>query len=165
MGLKESGLRGSLRNVSVATFSVPDTVTSRPNDDSTDSSGTITSKRGVEIDPNGDFRAVGARISQNTSGVSRAYLRRVSDLTTLDETDLSGVSTGDAFRLDADINQGTKYEIVVDAEGSSYTLGFASNTSGTTYTGEDIDITDGRAGGSSNNTQAVNDVGDPDNIL
>jgi hypothetical protein len=142
---------------------IPDSVTSRPDDDNTDTSGS--GERGVVIKPSSDFQEVGARISSNTSGVTRAYLYEGFAVTLLDSKDISNLSTGDAFKLQGNLTAGENYSIVVSAEGAGYTLGFASNTDNTTYSGTDIDIINGIANGSSNNTQAVNDVGNPDNVL
>lgn len=138
---------------------IPDSVVSRPNDD--DSVPSVTLERGLEILVDGDFGEIGARISNNTSGVTRAYLLDSSE-NVIDETDISGLSSGDAFTLAGSMTSGKNYIIAVDAEGSNYTIGFRNSEQNYPYTSTDVDIT-GRyksdIGVDTGNVHAVNDIG------
>jgi len=142
----------------------PDTVISRPLD--TGAGGPASDKRGLQVRANSDFDVVGARISRNTSGVTRAYLFDVSAGGIIDETDLSGLSGGDTFKLSASMSAGQLYNILCDAEGSGYTIGFLGGSGGLIDNNKDFDIEDGI-----NNTtqsasyQVVNDIGNPDGVL
>ena len=169
MGLKESGLRGSLRNVSVGIDAIPDTVTSRPDDDDSFSDDRT---RGKEIVLKSDWPSIGARISNNTSGPTIARLYEYdSDTDSYNEiatVDVSGLSAGDPFAFDdVDLKDGDTHAIGLDAEGSSWDVGFFSDGDDFPYEGEDLDITGRFFDGDVDQvqTQAVNDVGNPDGVL
>jgi len=136
---------------------IPDTVASRPTDD--DSVGSKTTARGLEITVNGDFSKIGAEISANTSGVTRARLLDDQN-NVLDTTDVSGLSSGSAFVFEADLAAGNSYRIALDDPDGSYTIGFSSATD-YPYTSTDVDITGRFFGGSvdQNPAHAVNNVG------
>ena len=155
MGLKEAGLRGSLRSVSTG---VPDSVVSRPDDDA---STTDDRERGLQIETKTEWPSIGARISNNTAGATTAYLRE-DDGTEIDSLDISNLDTGDAFTFDdVDLEADTKYRIVIDAGGSDYTVGFFGGDTDYPYTSEDVDITSAITDGSTTNSPlTVNDVGD-----
>lgn len=136
---------------------IPDTVASRPTDN--DSSAGKTTARGLEITVNGDFSKIGAEISANTSGVDRARLLDDQN-NVLDTTDVSGLSSGDAFVFEADLAAGSSYRIALDDPDGSYTIGFSSATD-YPYTSTDVDITGRFKGGSVDqfDAHAVNNVG------
>ena len=167
MGLKEPGLRGSLRNVSVGIDAIPDSVVSRPDDNddfSTDD------ERGLEIETKAEWPSIAARISNNTSGATRAYLRE-TDETLIQDVDISGKSSGDIVVFeDVNLDETATYWITHDAEGGSYTAGFSDGATDYPYTSDDIDIT-GRVliGGDppvQNNAAAHwNDIGNPEGVL
>ena len=146
MGLKESGLRGSLRNVSVGIVAIPDSEVSRPQDNGTGTD--ITDKRGVEINPNTNLSKVRGTISANTSGLTRAYIIDLSDNSTLADVDVSGLSAGDDFDITVALSSGQSYAFVADAEGGTYSSGF-NDDSTFPFTSEHVDIT----GGILNNTE------------
>lgn len=142
-------------------LSRPSTVVSRPSDDSTNP---VTSKRGLEIEiASGEsFDSIGARISSSTTGLTRAYLYDVSAGQTIDEADISGLSSGEAFRLNGDLQAGQRYRILADAEGAEYTTGFLSGGGSFPYTGSEFDITAGM-GSETDDTASptqINDIGD-----
>jgi hypothetical protein len=89
----------------------------------------------LRIESDVEWPDIGAEISSNTSGLTRAYIYRQSDGQLIGETDISGLSAGDTFRFSdvnldaADGTDATKYNIVADAEGSSYTQGFKDSAS------------------------------------
>ena len=116
---------------------IPDSVVSRPGDNEiTDDS----EEQGLEIELKSDWPSIGAEISSNTSGVTRAYLRQ-TDETLIEDVDISSLSAGDAFIFeDVDLKSGDKYIITVDAEGSSFTNGFTDPFE-YPYTSDDVDIT------------------------
>jgi len=104
-----------------------------------DSSASRDNGRGLIINPNTELEGVKATVSGNTSGLTKAYLIRASDNTTLD-TDTSVSSSGDVAEFSATLSSGTKYYVTADAEGSTYTEGYTSNSS-TPVTSDDVDIT------------------------
>ena len=167
MGLKEPGLRGSLRNVSVGMDAIPDGVVSRPDDD--DAITGRDDSNGHVFNSESDYSAIGARISNNTSGVTRARLYDYVADAYIETIDISNLSSGDAFAFESEISANQDYGIEVDAEGEGYTLGFASGEDNYPYTTEDIDIdivAQSRDGESrTGQAQAVNDIGNPDSIL
>jgi len=153
-----------------ATSAIPDSVISRSDDDGT-TTETRDHKRGHEIQPNETYDAVAARISNNTSGVTTGYLFEVdsnNNTTQIDSVDISGKSSGDAFKFDTTIQKDDNYIIAVNAETSDFTTGF-SNTNNVPVTGSEIDIVenidDADSYGTSSFPQGVNDIGNPDNIL
>ena len=164
MGLKEPGLRGSLRNVSVGIDVIPDSVTSRPDDDN---DGTSTDSLGIVINPKSDFLAVGARISNNTEDPERARLYDYSNDSYIATADLSDKNTGDTFKFEVEIKEGQDYGIEVDADGDTYIIGTANDADDFPYTGDDINIVGESDGGTktTNRCVGVDDVGNPDGVL
>lgn len=144
---------------------IPDSVVSRETDD-----GTATDDDrdgGLVIQTKADWPSIGARLSANTTGATRAYLYRDDDptddsaITLIADIDISGLSSGDAFTFDnVDLPSGNEYWITLDAEGSTYDRGFFS-ASNYEYTTSDIDIIGRILDGSrsANVPTAVNDVG------
>ena len=142
MGLKESGLRGSLRNVSVGIDAIPDSVASRPDDDG-DTTGPESA--GAQVETKSVWPSVGARISANVDGATKAYIYEDDDNSQgqlIDDVDISSLTAGDAFTFDdVNLESNSKYHITIDAEGSEYTRGGNSDTANTyPYTSDDIDI-------------------------
>jgi hypothetical protein len=138
---------------------IPDSVVSRPDDDDSFSN---MDEEGMEIELKSDWPSIGARISNNTIGATRAYLRE-SDGTAITDIDISGLSSGDAFTFDdVNLSSGNRYWITLSAEGSSWTLGFRNGADNYPYTSDDIDITARVLDGSSTqqgNAWAINDIG------
>jgi len=110
-------------------FAIPDAVVSRPADN--DTSIGPTDAFGLQIETAVDWPQIGARLSTNTSGVTRAYIYRVSDGTLLGDADISSLSAGDTFTVDLNspLTTGETYNFVVDAEGSEYDRGYNNNAS------------------------------------
>ena len=168
MGLKESGLRGSLRSVSTGVAAIPDSVTSRPQDDD---STTSDFDAGFQIELKNDWPSIAVRISNETSGVTRAYLYEDDNDdagSLIEDIDISGKSSGDTFAFnDVDLQNGGKYWIAVDAEGSDWERGFADGADDYPYVGDDLDITDRYVAGGANTgaATALNDIGNPDGVL
>ena len=104
---------------------IPDSVVSRDPDDDSDGQ---TPAFGLKVETNVEWNEIGGRLSQNVSGVTRAYIYRESDEELLGDIDISALSADDTFTIDLDpvMTSGETYNFVVDAEGSSYTRGFDS---------------------------------------
>jgi len=138
---------------------IPDSVVTRPADRST--SGESNS-RGLAISPASDFSAIGARISNNTTGVTRARVYNYSQSAYVKSVDISALSPGDAFTIDYGFDSGQDYGIELDANGSSYTIGFAGGAKDYPYTSTDVDIIAASIDGSQStgdSAQGVNDIG------
>ena len=138
---------------------IPDSVVSRPEDDD---SGTSTGETGLVIETKSEWPSIGARISNNTTGATTAYLR-ANDSTLIDSVDISGLSSGDAFTFDGvGLDADTTFRITLDADGAEYTHGVKAGETDYPYTSPDVDIT-GRIldGGEPDEfaVVAVNDIG------
>ena len=154
MGLKESGLRGSLRSVSTG-VGIPDSVVSRDRDDSSfdRDAGEV---RGQRVDLKTSWRSIGAKISDNTSGVTQAELLDDDD-NVINTVNISDLSAGDAFTFDnVELSEGV-YEIIVGNPDSSWTNGGTQDVD-YPYTTKDIDIIS-TADGRTDFATAVNDIG------
>ena len=131
LGASRAGL------MSVAADDIPDTVVSRPDDDS---SNTTDLQNGVRIESDVVWEdEIGLRISANTDNATRAYVFRVSDGELIGESDISDLSAGDAFAVslnDLIGDDDEEYNCVLDAEGNDYTSG---NFSDSTYPYESDD--------------------------
>jgi hypothetical protein len=116
---------------------IPDSVVSRPADD--DSFTPTSSARGLVIEPSQDWPDIGARISSNTSGLTRAYIYQFSDGTLLNDTDISALSSGDSFTIaGVDLQAGTKYSFVADdADGDGEYTGGWYDSASFPYTSDD----------------------------
>jgi hypothetical protein len=149
---------------------IPDSVTSRPADDK---SASETRSIGPTFTVVSDFGEIGARISVNTSGVTRARLYDYSEGSYVKTKDISGLSAGDTFSIGYDYQSGVDYAIELDDSGGSYTIGYLNSGSDYPYTGEEIDIVSRSNDGTQNSTDGdgdaqignLNDLGNPDNIL
>ena len=157
MGLKESGLRGSLRNVSVGIDAIPDSVVSRPDDTE---SVERDEELGFVVELKDGWPSIGAEISSLTSGQTTAYLRE-EDGTLIESQDISSLEAGDAFTFDdVNLTDGEKYQITLDADGSDYTQGKITDR-GYPYTSDDIDIISRAINGESdeNDESCINNIG------
>jgi hypothetical protein len=110
---------------------------SRSSDDST---GSVTGKSGVAINPNESLSAIEVRASGNTSGATEAYVTDTS-LNLLGDSPVA-LSGGTAVVGNLSLSSGTKYYVVVDDGGNSYTQGYEGNT-GFPYSGGPLDIVAG----------------------
>ena len=171
MGLKESGLRGSLRNVSVGIDAIPDSVVSRPEDND---SGTTSDMEGLQLTLKTDYPDIGSIISNNTEGAETAYLYDTDEdgvpNNELATADVSDKNSGDAFGFkNVDLKEGDVVAILLDANGSSWTRGLAFDEADFPYVGEDIDITatipNINEAREDNFVRVINDIGNPDGFL
>jgi len=136
---------------------IPDSVVSRPADTGTFDTD---ASSGIVISPKEDFPEIGAVISQNVSGATRARLYDYSSGSYVRSVDISSLSAGDAFSFEFDFETSNDYGFELDADGSTYTQGFADE-SNYPYTGEQIDIVARSEAGSQSGgvPTNVNDVG------
>ena len=100
---------------------IPDSVVTRPADNETFNDDR---SWGVGIEVTEEWPEIGARISDNTSGATRAQIFD-DDGQVIGETDISGKSAGDTFtvELDEKLVDGPMYSIELDAEGSDFDRG------------------------------------------
>jgi hypothetical protein len=101
-----------------------------------------TDSYGIVINPNTNISGINLEISANTSGATRSRVVRDSDATTLDTVDISALSAENRYDHVVNLSSGTDYRVILDAEGSSMTVGQTENAS-LPYTSNDIDITSG----------------------
>lgn len=156
---------GSAYGVHDAVSAIPDSVVSRPSDNNS-YNNTNGSPRGVRIQTDVDWNKIGAKLSNNVSGATRAYVYRISDGQNLGDVNISSLSAGGAFtiNLSEPLVSGETYSFVVDAEGSGYTQGYYDAPSFPYTSGDgNISITNG-AGGSdaldvATYPNCLNDVG------
>ena len=125
MGLKESGLRGSLRNVSVGISAIPDTSVSRPDDDD---AVETPNEEGIRMETNVVWPEIDCRLSNLVENQTRCQVFRAvenDDDVLIGEEDISSINALDIFTVDLteDIVSDEEYEFIVGAEGSEYTLG------------------------------------------
>lgn len=148
--------------VQLAETTAPTTVVSRGDDNT--SSGTST-QFGFEITMETDLGSIAARISSMTSGATTAYLRDSSD-TELANQDISGLSAGDTFSFEHELQSGSSYFITLDADGAAYTAGI-NESPNYPYDGSEFDITARYDDGSTDtgNPIGINDIGNPDGVL
>ena len=101
-----------------------DSVVERPDDNDT----TGRDKRGIRFTSDVVWEdEIGGRVSSNTEGATRAYIYRVDDGDLIGDADISDLSGGDAFTVDLSDPIGDddeEYNFVLDAEGSSFVLGW-----------------------------------------
>ena len=123
---------------------IPDAVAVRPDDDDAEDRDDAFGLR-ITTEVEWDDR-IGAEISSNTSGATRAIIYRVSDSTIMGQTDISDLASGDTFTLELDNplepfddSDATRYQFVVDANGSTYTRGFATEPN-FPFTSDDGDL-------------------------
>lgn len=124
----------TLSNGSVMLDLVEGATTSRDADNDSNSA----TNGGLTINPNTDLVGVEVAVSANTSGPQTAEIRD-SNHNTLTSKDVSNLSAGDRFRLEAALSSGTKYYLVLSAS----TEGRFYPDAAWPYTGTDLDITYG----------------------
>lgn len=117
----------------------PDSVVTRDADDALSS---LSQKYGLQIETDVEWPEIGGEISANTSEVTDAYVYRVSDGALMGQTDISSLSAGDTFTINLDTNlvSGETYNFVLDAGGSSFTLGRYDSKVNYPYTSADGDL-------------------------
>ena len=138
MGLKESGLRGSLRNVSVGIDAIPDSVVNSPDQNNT---GSFDVKRGVELSTEVEWPEIGAELFPAVDAATRAYVFRMSDGELMGDVDITGKSGGDTFTISFDdaLTPDDNYNLTIDAEGSSYDNGWVGSAD-FPFTSDDGDL-------------------------
>jgi len=105
-----------------------------------------TGKSGVVIETKSLWPSIGATIGNITSGVTTAYLHFHTNNNTIGSliatTSLSGLSSGDSFAFqNVNIGANDEYAILVDAGGSSYSMGFGNQAF--PQTSADVDVIGG----------------------
>jgi len=150
-------------STSVTVAAVPNTVVSRTQDDGPFSTS---GKLGVRFTTSQQWPDIGATISSETSGLTDAYVYRVSDSVLMGSTDISNLTAGDSFfvGLSTSLSANETYNFVGGAGGATYdsgNYGFASFP----YTSNDgnLEIVKGGAGpdstsGNPHNFSAIGDV-------
>lgn len=122
---------------------IPDSVVPRPDDDNTAS---FSNARGVRIDTSQEWPEFYGEISSLGSGYTRAYIYRVSDGQLLDDIDVSSNSAGDVIKWpNAGLSANETYNVVMDAEGGSWTAAAYTGTKNIPYESSDgyLKIIDG----------------------
>ena len=104
---------------------IPDTVVSRPDDDST---GNSENADGVAIATSQEWVSIGAELSSKVGDggtfPSRARLYDLSADSFLDTIDISSLSAGDTFTFnDVNLEANSEYIISLDNDGNEYTRG------------------------------------------
>ena len=115
---------------------IPDSAASREQDNT---SLSTSDKRGHEFELASSFSKVEFEISANASGFSTAYLYDPVAETTLVSKDVSSLSAGEVFSIEASYSA-QKYHITLDNDGADYTAGRYDSPS-YPYTSTDVDIT------------------------
>ena len=122
--------------MSVAADDIPDSVASRPDDDQTRN---VSSEQGLTIEIKDDWPSIGVEISELCEDFTKAYLREM-DGTLIEDIDIAGLSSNESFTFDdVNLEDGNKYTITMDAEGSDYTVGRLSSFD-YPYTSDFVDI-------------------------
>jgi len=145
---------------------IPDSVVERPADNS---SASTTNKQGTRIETDVEWPEIGARLSANVSGPTRAYVFRVSDGQLMGDIDILNKVAGDTLTIDLDNplqpfdgTNATRYNFVADAEGASWTNGWLDGSS-FNYTSSDgnISMINGASGetGSYSDAQVFDKIG------
>lgn len=105
---------------------------------------------GYYIAPQTSLAGVRVTISGNTSGATTAYLEDSTGSVLTQTSPSGGISPGDTIRLTHNLTAGSSYRVVLDAGGSSWTVGEATyNSSPYSFTSADLNVTSGAGGSSS----------------
>jgi len=124
---------------------IPDTVVSRPADNN--SGGGQSKAFGIRIQTSQEWPEIDVKISSNSVNLTKAELYRVSDGFLKDDVSLSALSPGEVATFDnAGLSANTKYNIVADAQGSSFTFGFTRPSFPFTSADGNLSIIAGAAG-------------------
>ena len=120
---------------------IPDSVVTRPADDNSTSSTTV--GHGFRFETAVEWPEIGGRLSDNVSGQTRVRIRRVSDSQIMGSKDISSLSANDTFTLDLDndLVTGETYDLLIGAEGNSYTVGFVDISDDVPITSPDENLT------------------------
>lgn len=144
---------------------IPASVVSRPQDDFTFSTSSSTIL-GIRIESTVEWPEIGCEISANTADATEAIIRRVSDSTVVDTTDITGVSAGETFIFDnAGLAADTQYDILLSAD-SSWSSGYHRDASDdgdvptTSSDGQLTIVTGVNDGTAISDTHAIVTVGD-----
>lgn len=113
------------------------TTANRTNDDGTYNGES--QSFGLKINPNTALDGVRGKVSQNSSGATKAILKDGTGTTIASTTEDLG--TGDYFDLHASLSSGTTYTLVLDNPGGTWDVGAWLNSSYSGDTSTDIDIT------------------------
>ena len=151
-------------HVDATKSTIPDSVVDRPDDTRTFSEST---KNGLVFEAKANWPEIGAIISNQTSGVSTAYLEQMNSAgdtiqSTIDTTDISALSSGDPFTFDsANISDGDVFAILLDNAGGTYTMGDADDGDNYPLTTANLDCIGGWFQGSrvDSNTRAIDEIG------
>lgn len=112
------------------------------------STASYAAEYGTVINPNHDMHETEATFGSGVSGASRVRIIRISDGTTIASV-TGSYSGGSTVTLSGTLTAGTKYRIVADNQGSSWTR-VQDNTVGYPYTSTSFDIVGGWANGARN---------------
>lgn len=138
----------------------PNSVVSRTDDNQSQSQS---AKIGLQIESTVEWPEIGVRISANTAGVQSVYIHQASDGALIADKSVSNLGGGDTTTLTANLSANTKYNVVVDADGSNYTDGYYDSPSYPITSGDgQLTIVTGATGETSTNPDAhtIVEVGD-----
>lgn len=118
---------------------IPDSVVTRTADNNVVSN---TGQYGHRFESTVEWPSIGAEISANCVGQTRAYLYDVDDGNALiEDKDISGLSAGDSFTFDGvNLSPNTTYSILLDADGVEWDAGYYDSAN-FAYTSADSKLT------------------------
>lgn len=79
-----------------------------------------TAKNGIQILANSNISRLTLTLGVGYSGGKTLYIRKSSDLSLVTSKDITGLIAGNSITIDANLLTGISYDIVVDANGSSF---------------------------------------------
>ena len=147
---------------------IPDSVVSRPDDDATFDAD---ESDGLTVAFADEFGSFAFRISNNSSGFSRVRVYDYDAGSYVFNKDISAKSAGDTVVVELEVSGNVDYGVEIDNDGSEWTVGFADDGGiDYPYESEDVDIVSqsrngGQRTGDSANVRAINDIGNPDDVL
>jgi len=143
---------------------IPDTLASRPDDDDTITNST---SDGLTVSFASNFGRFAFRVSNNTSGFSRARVYDFDDESYVFNKDISDKSADDIVVVNMDVKPNVDYGIELDNNGSEWTIGIGMDELNYPYSSDDVDIISQSRDGSQRDQDvvAINDIGNPENIL
>ena len=110
----------------VEVTAIPDSRVSRDPDDPEETIDNNTNAFGLRFETEVDWpERFDGRLSEETTGATRAYIYKVSDESLIGDADVSSVGAGNVFSigLSEDLDPSEEYNFVVDGEGSEYQFG------------------------------------------
>jgi hypothetical protein len=103
----------------------------------------VSQPSGAQIEAHDHLTGFRLQISEDTMDYTHAYIQQPSGGSIITEKEISDLDAGETFDIEASLQAGEQYVLIMDADGSNYQRGRYEASDQYPYTSDDFDIVSG----------------------